>query len=849
MKRQVLFLNAVLIVLAFPLFTNGQRTSHWPKIISENGIKTAVFQPKTESLNKNILTAHADVSVRSQEDPDPVFGTIWFTGIISVKGDKKMLSLETMDITDVRIPDLTDTIKLIRLKSLLERELPLSGVVFNRDSLTAQVANYLTQITGSTALNTAPPKIIYTSRPTLLVIVDGDPKLGKIENSPLKRVVNTPYVIVYNENDRNYYLNADKYWYNSPELTGNWKYSDKVPAAVAEVDRQMKADAAKDNNSVETGNFASPPEVIVSTTPAELIQTNGEVDLQPVEGTTLWYAANSGDNIFKDPQGGFYYILLSGRWYTGKSLDGPWAFVPSDQLPKQFSNIPEGWEKDNVRSSIAGTWESHDAVKNAEVPQTARVDRKSVISSISYDGDPDFQPVDGVQNTWYASNTSSSVLRIGNVYYCVDNGIWYVSNGPYGPWQVATDRPGEVEQIPASCPVYNVKYVYIYDVTPEYVYMGYTPGYTGCYVLGSTVIYGTGYYYTPWYSQVYYPRPFTWGFSMTYDPWSGWCFGSNNYWVGYSQGYYDGYRDARHDHHHHGGWWGPSSFRPPAYYSHHGHDGSHINGRHNPSDNRGSVRPGSLYNDRKDVRNIGKNSQYTNDANKKVPPGSYSNGRSDIQNTGKVFPSGNSMTNPGGKGTPGPTGKPINTNGNLGNEKVRPGSQPSGKPGTNDNNTTGPSGKPINNNQGSNNNGKVRPSGNVWGTPGDNSKTGPTGKPINNQGNTRGETVLPGDQPRGKPDGNDNNKTNPGGRPINNQGGSGVNTEKGRPDYQQNNSNRYAPQPSTKPSPQPTVQPQTRPGNQPSGQPSGKPGQPSNTKPSGKTGQQTKEAPGKRDGK
>jgi hypothetical protein len=108
--------------------------------------------------------------------------------------------------------------------------------------------------------------------------------------------------------------------------------------------------------------------------------------------------------------------------------------------------------------------------------------------------------------------------------------------------------------------MYNLKYVNIYDVTPDYVYMGYTPGYLNTFVYGPTVVYGTGFYYDPWFSGYYYPRPWTWGFNMCYNPWAGWSmgygYGYGWFHLGIGRSYgYSGY--AR------GGWWGPSVYRPP----------------------------------------------------------------------------------------------------------------------------------------------------------------------------------------------------------------------------------------------------------------------------------------------
>jgi hypothetical protein len=94
----------------------------------------------------------------------------------------------------------------------------------------------------------------------------------------------------------------------------------------------------------------------------------------------------------------------------------------------------------------------------------------------------------------------------------------------------------------------------IYDIDPDYIYMGYTPGYLNNYVFGPTVVYGTGFYYSPWIGQHYYPRPWSWGFDMLYNPWYGWGFGFdyNLGWFNFGLDW-DGWF---------GGWWGPGAYYP-----------------------------------------------------------------------------------------------------------------------------------------------------------------------------------------------------------------------------------------------------------------------------------------------
>ncbi len=192
---------------------------------------------------------------------------------------------------------------------------------------------------------------------------------------------------------------------------------------------------------------------------------------------------------------------------------------------------------------------------------------------MDYDGNPSFEPVAGT-DLEYADNTGSTVIQSDRTYYLVEDGVWYVSDTPSGPWQVSDYRPQQVDTISPTSPVYNVKYVTIYDSTPDVVYVGYTPGYTGSYVYHNTIVYGTGWYYQPWVSpRYYYPRLGTWGFHANYNSWSGWNFGLSWGWGPFNISYYSGgYWHRNHYwHHRHYGRWGPRGYRPrPVPYGHQG---------------------------------------------------------------------------------------------------------------------------------------------------------------------------------------------------------------------------------------------------------------------------------------
>jgi hypothetical protein len=289
---------------------------------------------------------------------------------------------------------------------------------------------------------------------------------------------------------------------------------------------------------------------MVVTAPTELIVSDGDPKYSPISGTDLLYMSNTESAVIMDIESQQYYLVLSGRWFASKSLkNGPWVWVPADELPADFTEIPVDSDVGGVRTFVAGTDEAKDAVLDNSIPQTSAVKRTETLT-VTYDGDPKFEPIEDTEMK-FAVNTSYSVIQAEDRYYACHEAVWFVSNSPLGPWAVADEIPAAIYTIPPDSPVYNTRYVYVYESTPEVVYVGYTPGYTGSYVYHTTVVYGTGWYYPGWYGRYYYPRPRTWGFSVRYNPWYGWSFGLS--WSNGPFTFSIGFGG-------HGGWWGPRGY-------------------------------------------------------------------------------------------------------------------------------------------------------------------------------------------------------------------------------------------------------------------------------------------------
>jgi hypothetical protein len=548
-----------------PQTASGQE---WPRsFTTDDGTVIKIFQPQPESFSDNVLKSRWAISVLQNGKQDPVFGTFWSVANVETDRDNRRVIIQSVKVPNVKFPGQTDENFTINLKTVLESNLPQVAGDLSLDEILASLDQNMEEKKLSKDLNTAAPRIIYTNQPSILVQMDGQPKLQPNQEWGLDVVVNSPFTIVRPANG-SFYLYGGKHWYSAQSATGPYSPAGNIPGSLQVV--QNSVDQANSANAgyVDSAGAAqdnSISNIIVSTSPAELIQTSGPASWSPIAGTNLSYASNSPNDIFQDQGSGQYYVLISGRWYNSGTLNGGWHYVASNALPPDFARIPEGSPKDNVLASVAGTEASREAVMDAQIPQTAKVDRNSATADVQYNGEPQFAPVQGT-DMQYATNSPNNVIQDRGKYYTVDNGVWFEGNTPNGPWSVATERPEDVDQIPPTSPLYNTKYVYIYDVTPDYVYTGYTPGYLNTYVYGGTVVYGTGYYYNPWWGGYYYPRPWTWGFNVCYNPWIGWGlgygFGSGWFHFGLGWGWHSHWGAWAG-----GGWWGPHIYHPPYMWA------------------------------------------------------------------------------------------------------------------------------------------------------------------------------------------------------------------------------------------------------------------------------------------
>ena len=509
---------------------------------------------------------------------EPTFGVMHIQGVTAVNKDTRLVDVTDIAVTNAKFPMAGTNESAFAAALTLVLPVSYNNVSLDRLELSL-AANQDQQTAKSVPIVNNPPVIIFSSQPSILITIDGAPKYVAVTGQPVMRVVNTTAFLARDAGDA-YWLHVYDGYMTAPALAGPWTVAKKVPSAIQTAEQaaakakqvDMLTGAATDSTPKPTLKNTTPPAIFVATSPTELIVTDGPANYVAIPGTSLLYVSNTNMYVFEEVNTQTAYVLISGRWFSAPSTKGPWTFVPADQLPGEFAQIPYDSPMENVLASIPGTPQAQEAIIENQVPQTATVYRDSAkLDQPVYDGGtPQVQAIAGTP-LQYVVNTGTAVIMVsGTSWYALQSGVWFTAPSANGPWSVATSVPATIYSIPPSSPLYYVTYVKVYGATSTVVYVGYTPGYYGAYVTPyGTVVYGTGYAYPAYVTTVYYPPPATYGYgaTMTYSPYAGWAFafalgyaaGSSYYHYGYApMPYYGAYSP------YHGYAYGP--YGGAAYY-------------------------------------------------------------------------------------------------------------------------------------------------------------------------------------------------------------------------------------------------------------------------------------------
>jgi len=503
------------------------RDRGWPRGYSlPSEAQVILFQPQVASWeDQKHMVALAAVSYVAKGEKKSTLGTIKFEADTLVSLEQRLVKFSTLKITESNFQTLSKE-QAREITSEIEKTIPDADRMIALDRVLVQVDKSQIIPKNVEGLKSDPPGIFLSRTPAILLSFDGDPIWSPIKENELKFAVNTNWDLFQHGPTGLYYLRNDTTWLRATDLKGPWSYAAKLPDSF---DKLPADDNWKDVKASLPGKpVTHAPTVYFSTTPAELILIEGKPKFIPVPGTRLLWVSNTESDLFATGPDGPLYYLVAGRWFKAPNFNGHWTFATST-LPEDFRKISLEHPRSRVLASVPGTQQAAEAVLLAQVPQIARVNREQIKApEVIYQGEPQFESIPPTQ-LQRAVNTDKDIIKVGDGYYMCFQGIWFMSSGAGGPWTIASSVPPEIYKIPASSASHSVTYVTVEaddDSNDDWVTYAAVGGYSGMMIGWGCAVWGTGWYYPPYYwgggyYPIYYPYWRTYGYGAWYNAYTG----------------------------------------------------------------------------------------------------------------------------------------------------------------------------------------------------------------------------------------------------------------------------------------------------------------------------------------
>jgi hypothetical protein len=180
--------------------------------------------------------AYAALSVVNKNNKTPKYGVLWFTARTEVDKVNRQVTLDNFQITKVKFPTLKS--KEAEYQAFLQAKLPGKSRIIALDRLEAALAASDSELAGISGLSVKnnPPRIIFTTKPSILVLIDGPIQFRDVGGTDLRLALNTRAVILFDTKNNKYYLNVMEGWLEAPDLmSSQWSYVPNIPEDMKEI--------------------------------------------------------------------------------------------------------------------------------------------------------------------------------------------------------------------------------------------------------------------------------------------------------------------------------------------------------------------------------------------------------------------------------------------------------------------------------------------------------------------------------------------------------------------------------------------------------------------------------------
>ena len=168
-----------------------QEDREWPQeLTGREGAAVVLYQPQVETWKAyRLLRARMAVAFRRMEASSPVLGAVVLEGDTATSSDTGQVRISGIRIVEGRFPALSPA-DSDRLLDALRARMTKEDVIVSLERITAYLERAETALSPA-PLKPDPPRILMSTRPAVLVLLEGPPVLAPVPGTDLSYTLNT----------------------------------------------------------------------------------------------------------------------------------------------------------------------------------------------------------------------------------------------------------------------------------------------------------------------------------------------------------------------------------------------------------------------------------------------------------------------------------------------------------------------------------------------------------------------------------------------------------------------------------------------------------------------------------
>ena len=217
----------------------------WPRQYTVNGTQFSVYRPELDSWTNNQLQCRAVMAVRigtatddsGKEAGQYRYGVVWLKARTETDTQGRQVTLNEVAVTKVNFP--TGREQEAQYQSMLQSVTANKSLAVSLDQLEAALAIATSRKSQPLQVANAPPDIIFSFVPAVLVHVDGEPVWRPSGLAGVEKAINTRALLLRYQG--RFYLGYADHWASSATITSGWAAAPVVPPPLLQVMQAAEA--------------------------------------------------------------------------------------------------------------------------------------------------------------------------------------------------------------------------------------------------------------------------------------------------------------------------------------------------------------------------------------------------------------------------------------------------------------------------------------------------------------------------------------------------------------------------------------------------------------------------------